>query len=135
MNKPAFIFGGDTIYIEHPDKWEVKDLSQQNEQVSMGGKLWNDTIYKKYQLILKYSALSNTELDTITRIQSASDVYSTFGTTKFVYDKIPFFLQPQDVGIKVNQYSFRGGSGSSLYYVTADIIITPVNRMYKELSL
>lgn len=122
MNKPKFVSGSYTVYPEHPSNWEVKPIGGYVKDVTLGGTHVKDVMYRKYQYVLVWDAMSKEDFDDM---QELVNYHNDQGDDiLFTYAKWPMTVDPVECHCDLLSRGFVAGSGATDYYQSVTITLT-----------
>lgn len=124
MNRPTFVCGSYNVSPEHPSDWEIKNIVEKDSQTTLGGNLIEDILYRKYQYILDWDAMSCEDYENLEELVNYS-VDNNLPVT-FTYIKWQNSRDGVQCRLDLNYRKRRGGSGVTGYYSEVSLVITEV---------
>lgn len=126
MIEPQFLCGSLNYSVEHPSGWEREVLVGSAENVTLGGVNTKDIVYRKYQYVLKWEAISLEDYEKLEAIYLAhldQEVPVTFA-----YRKWESAFNGVDCMMKMSKQGFVGGSGETGYYSNITVTLAEVDN-------
>lgn len=125
MDKPLFVCSTESSQPEHPSYWERTPIIGKSENTTIGGTLVRDYVFRKFQYLLEWAIMSNTEFEDLQTLYNYHLANSTPIT--FTYPKWTTTANGITVLAELSSQKFVGGEGSTLYYESVSLILTEVS--------
>lgn len=126
MTKPRFQCGAYDVSPEHPSDWTVKPLLAISEKDSLDGSRLKDVLWRKYEYVLVWDAMSKTDYDNLETLFNYS--HDTPANITFTYPKWSQSASGATVVGRLSDRGRAGGSGSSIFYSKVTIVLTEISK-------